>query len=87
VKAKYQVGQILNCRGKVGRITQVGPGYPAGVENEMECYYLEILGENDEIFNDPRTEVFAVSYADRMFFPADAMAQILFNEGDDGQSE
>ena len=83
VKAKYQVGEILNCRGKVGRITEIGLGYPNGAENEMMCYYLEIIGENDEIFNEPRTEVFAISYADRVFKTADPMAQILFNNGEE----
>jgi len=86
VKTKYNVGEILNCRGKVGKITQIGPGYPNGAEKEMNCYYLEILGENNQIFDEPRTEVFAVSYVDKVFHPADAMAQILFNEGIDGES-
>jgi hypothetical protein len=78
--AKYNVGEILNCRGKIVRITAVDVGYPNGAENEMMCYYVDVLGERDQIFDEPRTEVFAVSYADKVFRAADGMAQVLFNE-------
>lgn len=83
MKHKYNVGDILDCRGKIGKITEVNMGFPSGASKEMLCYYLEIIGDKDQIFDEPRTEVFACSYADMVFRPGDAMSQILFNERDD----
>lgn len=86
--AKYKVGEILNCRGKIVKITAVDFGYPNGAENEMMCYYVDVLGENDEFYeNEPRQEVFAVSYADKVFRAADGMAQVLFNEEGEDEEE